>query len=409
MSIVPLFRLAWRESRTARRRLLLYMSSISFGVAALVAIDSFSANVTRSVHDQSRALMGGDLSVTSRQPFTRTVDSTLQTVARREGILVERSTNFPSMVVNPKLLTTRLVEIRAITPGYPLYGAIVSAPADAWGALHRGRNLIVDRGLLITLGAAVGDTLTLGNAAFRISGVIQSVPGDVGIAAVVGPRVYVSQRHIAATGLLGFGSRASYEAVVKLPAFMTADNFLRTYDRAFRAAGARIRTAGRNEERLSNTIDQMSDFLALVGLVALLLGGIGVASGVHAFVMRKIDTVAILRCVGATSGQVLVIYIAQAAVMGLIGAGMGAAFGIGIQLLLPRYLQQFLPMDVSVSVIPSAVLMGLALGVWVALIFALRPLVAGPIEGRDALAEGKGQGGPRELARAARQHCGDDP
>src|SRR5688572_18597187 len=168
MTFLPLFRLAWRESRTARRRLLLYMSSISFGVAALVAIDSFSANVTRSVHDQSRALMGGDLAVTSRQPFTKTVDSAL-TAGKARGFLVEYSTNFPSMVVAPRTLATRLVEVRAVTPGYPLYGAIVSAPTEAWGRLHAGRHLIVDRGLLINLGASVGDSLTLGNAAFRIS------------------------------------------------------------------------------------------------------------------------------------------------------------------------------------------------------------------------------------------------
>ncbi|HET9426146.1 MAG TPA: FtsX-like permease family protein [Gemmatimonadaceae bacterium] len=376
MSIVPLFRLAWRESRTARRRLLLYMSSISFGVAALVAIDSFSENVTGSVHDQSRALMGGDIAVTSRQPLPKSVDSTLAELTRRDGIAVARQTNFPSMIVNQRALTTRLVDIRAITPGYPLYGAIVSAPASAWDELHRGRNVIVDRGLLITLQAAVGDSVTLGSSTFAITGILQSVPGDVGIAAVVGPRVYLSAQHLAGTGLLGFGSRASYEAVLKLPPSLSPESFTRMFDARFRSAGVRLRTAGRNEERLSNTIDQLSDFLALVGLVALLLGGIGVASGVHAFVMRKIDTVAVLRCVGATSGQVLTIYVAQAAVMGFIGAAMGAVFGIAIQVALPRFLADFLPMDVKVSVIPSAVLLGLAIGIWVALVFALRPLVA---------------------------------
>jgi putative ABC transport system permease protein len=374
--MTALLRLAWRESRTARRRLFLYMSSISFGVAALVAIDSFSQNVTRSVHDQSRALMGGDASITSREPFSKAVDSTLHALSRRSGIEVARQTNFPSMIVNPRLLTTRLVDVRAVSARYPLYGSIVSAPAQAWAGLQRGRNLIVDRALLVTLNAKVGDSLTLGNAAFRVTGVIQSVPGDVGIAAVVGPRVYLSAASLPATGLLGFGSRASYEAVVKLPASESAESFERSYEPTFRAGGARIRTAGRNEQRLSDTIDQMSDFLALVGLVALLLGGIGVASGVHAFVMRKIDTVAILRCVGATSRQVLIIYVAQAAMMGLLGAAMGAAFGVAIQTLFPRFLKDFLPIDVTVSLIPSAVLTGLVIGIWVALVFALRPLVA---------------------------------
>src|SRR4051812_33442280 len=236
--------LAWRESRTARRRLFLYMSSISFGVAALVAIDSFSQNVTQSVHEQSRALMGGDASITSRQPFPKVIDSTLQELSGRSAVRVERQTNFPSMVVNPRQLSTRLVDVRAVSTGYPLYGSIVSAPAEAWGNLHHGRNLIVDRGLLVTLGASVGDSLTLGNAAFLVTGVIQSVPGDVGIAAVVGPRVYLSANNLAATGLLGFGSRASYEAVVKLPPSISAEAFQRSHEPTFRAAGARIRTAG---------------------------------------------------------------------------------------------------------------------------------------------------------------------
>jgi putative ABC transport system permease protein len=351
------------------------MSSISFGVAALVAIDSFSKNVTASVHDQSRALMGGDLSITSREKFPRVVDSTLAAQAEKDHIEVARQTNFPSMAVYTAL-NTRLVEIRAVTPSYPLYGSIVTAPASAWSHLHDARNAIVDKGLLVTFGASVGDSISLGSSRFAVAGAIESVPGDLGITATIGPRVYISDRNLAATGLLVFGSRASYEAAVKLPTSVSPDQFTRTNDRAFRAAGVRMRTAGRNEQRLSETIDQLSDFLALVGLVALLLGGIGVASGVHAFVMRKIDTVAILRCVGATSGQVLTIYVTQAAVMGFIGAAIGAAFGVAAQMLLPRLITEFLPLNVEINIIPSAVGLGLAIGLWVALVFALRPLVA---------------------------------
>src|SRR5678816_3020662 len=101
-------------------------------------------------------------------------------------------------------------------------------------------------------------------------------------------------------------------------------------------------------------------------LVALLLGGIGVASGVHAFVARKIDTVAVLRCLGATSRQVLIIYVLQAAAMGLVGAAVGAALGVAIQYALPLTVRDFLPVDVTVSLAPTAILVGLALGVWVA-------------------------------------------
>src|SRR5882762_4973055 len=150
--------LAWRESRTARRRLLLYMSSISFGVAALVSIDSFSKNVTGSVQDQSRALMGGDVLVGSREKFTRAADSILASETQRRGIEVARETAFPSMVVYSPFQSTRLVEARAVSPNFPLYGEITTLPATAWRALHDGRNTVVDRGLLVTLGAAIGDS-----------------------------------------------------------------------------------------------------------------------------------------------------------------------------------------------------------------------------------------------------------
>ncbi|MDP9278576.1 MAG: FtsX-like permease family protein, partial [Gemmatimonadota bacterium] len=136
------------------------------------------------------------------------------------------------------------------------------------------------------------------------------------------------------------------------------------------------RTVTQSEMATADAIENLSDFIGIVGLVALLLGGIGVASGVRAFVARKIDTVAVLRCLGASSGQVLSMYVAQAAVMGLAGAAAGAALGVAVQFALPRVLTELLPIDVQVSLVPSAVLTGLAVGGWIALIFALRPLLA---------------------------------
>jgi putative ABC transport system permease protein len=136
------------------------------------------------------------------------------------------------------------------------------------------------------------------------------------------------------------------------------------------------RSIGRLESGVTDGIDELSNFLGLVGIIALLLGGIGVASGVHAWVMRKIDTVAVLRCLGATSRQVMTIYLVQAAVMGLIGAAIGAALGIVIQLALPRFVGAMMPVDVTVSLEPWAIGLGMALGLWIALAFALRPLIA---------------------------------
>ncbi|HTE45199.1 MAG TPA: FtsX-like permease family protein [Gemmatimonadaceae bacterium] len=371
-----LFQLAWRESRTARRRLLLYMSSISLGVAALVAIDSFSENVIQSVHEQSRALLGGDVATTRNAPNTKAIDSLADSLAGH-GIPSVTSTNFMSMALIPRTGNTRLVQVHAVSAGYPFYGQVVTNPAPAWSELQSGQSILVDPSLIISLDARLGDTLTLGEAKFVITGTLSKVPGDVGISAAIGPRVYIPERFVAQTGLLVFGSRAEYERLFKLPATVAPNFFIARFSRRFAVTGnGSMRSAGYNESRLANAIDQLHDYLAIVGLVALLLGGIGVASGVNAFAMSKIDAVAILRCVGATSGQVLTIYTAQAGVMGLLGAAAGVALGVAIQFLMPLALGDFLPVDVEVHLAPSSILLGLGIGVWVALLFSLRPLVA---------------------------------
>ncbi len=366
---------AWRESRTARRRLLLYMSSITLGVAALVAIDSFAENVTQSVHEQSRALLGGDLSLTSNAAFPAPVDTLFDSLSTH-GTAVARQTSFASMALVPRTGLTRLSQVRAVTPGYPFYGQIETDPASAWSTLQDGPNAIVDASLLVALNASVGDSLSLGTRRFLITGTLTSVPGEIAVTAAIGPRVYIPSRYLAETGLLVFGSRADYEALVKLPANVTPEQFQGRTAHVLSKNRVRVHTAAQNEYNLSNDIDQLRNFLSVVGLVALLLGGIGVASGVHAFVMRKIDTVAILRCLGATSSQVLVIYVLQAAAMGLVGAAAGVVLGVALQFAMPHVIGDFLPVSVNVQLAPPALLSGLAIGVWVALVFALRPLLA---------------------------------
>jgi putative ABC transport system permease protein len=137
-----------------------------------------------------------------------------------------------------------------------------------------------------------------------------------------------------------------------------------------------VRTAADTERNLTDGVTQLHRFLGIVGLVALLLGGIGVASAIHAYVSEKIDTVAILRCLGATTEQVIAIYAATAAAMGLLGALGGVVLGVVTQFALPGVLGDFMPVDVRPTLVPSALVAGLATGVWVALIFALRPLLA---------------------------------
>ncbi len=372
---MSLLRLAWRESRSARRKLLVYMSSISLGVAALVAIDSFSANTTRSIREQARAIVGGDVSFSARAKFTDSVTAIFDSL-RANGVPVEQVTSFASMATVPRSGGTRLAQVRAVSAGYPLYGAVVTNPPGRWPALGGAQVALVDPALLVALDARVGDTIALGFARFEIAGTVESIPGDPGVAAIVAPRVFVSERWLSATQLLTYGSRAEYEAVARIPQQVPAGRWVTPLRRRLERQQVRIRTVGESENSMTEAVRQLSQFLGVVGLVALLLGGIGVASGVHAFVQRKIDTVAILRCLGATGWQVLGVYVAQAAAMGFVGAAAGAALGVAIQFSLPRMVGDLLPVDVSVTLEPRAVLTGLAIGVWVALIFALRPLIA---------------------------------
>lgn len=427
MNTRGLLRLAWKESRTARRRLALYMSSIALGVTALVAIDSFADNVTGSIREQSRTLLGGDLALETRAAFPASTDSLIDSLAGT-GIKSARLTSLASMALAPVSGNTRLVQLRAISPGYPFYGVIESVPADAFARLQTEAIALVDPSLLVSLDTKVGDSLKLGDKVFAIGGTLGNVPGDAAITGVIGPRVYIASRWLNETALIRFGSRVDYDAVLQMPADKSgpreATALARTLRRRLdpRAAqreereareGApsrgqqqaddaeedslltaavqsadssqltatprariRVRTVTETERDLTNTVSRLANFLSIIGLVALLLGGVGVASGVNAFVAAKIDTVAMLRCLGATSRQVLALYVVQAAAMGLVGATAGAALGVAVQYGFPRVVGDFLPLDVQVSLETRPLLIGLITGVWVSLVFALRPLLA---------------------------------
>ena len=368
--------LTWRESRGARQRLLLYMSAISLGVAALVAIDSFADNVTRSIREQSRSLLGGDISFTSRRPLTAGHKAILDTVRRRGNAQLARVTTFPSMGLVQRSGRTRLVQVRAVTPNFPFYGVITTTPANRWQSLQSGPVALVDPSLLVALDARIGDTLSLGMMKFVIGATLKDVPGTPGVAEIIGPRVFIAERYLPETQLLVFGSTAEYAVLAKLPSSVAPRKIVAPLRKSLDKEQLRAVTVTQNQENATEAIQQLSSFIGIVGLVALLLGGVGVASGVRAFVSRKIDTVAILRCLGASSGQVLAMYVVQAAAMGIVGALAGAAIGIAVQFGLSSVFSDFLPVDVSVTLEPAAILTGVIIGGWIALIFSLRPLLA---------------------------------
>lgn len=352
------------------------MSAISLGVAALVAIDSFSLNVTRSIKEQSRALLGGDIAFTSRRPMSTEQKAIIDSVQKKTKAELARVTTFPSMALVQRSGKTRLVQVRAVTPNFPFYGVITTTPANRWRLLQAGAFALVDPSLLVALNAHIGDTVSLGMMRFVIGGTLKDVPGTPGVAEIIGPRVFIGEKYLPFTQLLVFGSTAEYEVLAKVAGSVNARKIIAPLRPTLERQQLRAVTVEQSEENATEAIQELSRFIGIVGLVALLLGGVGVASGVRAYVARKIDTVAILRCLGASSGQVLAMYVAQAAAMGLIGAIAGAVIGVAVQLGLPSVFGDFLPVDVHVSLEPSAIITGVIVGGWIALIFSLRPLLA---------------------------------
>ena len=367
-------RMAAREIRAAPRRLLLLTASVAIGVAALVAIDSFTDNLRDSVRGQARALLGADLELSSRRPLTRPTEAVLDSL-RVRGADVARQTSFSGMAYVPRTSGTRLVQVAAAEPGFPLYGEIRTDPAPAWTELQRGRRVVVDPSLLSALNARVGDTLSLGEARFAISGVVISAPNNVGIRTAFGPRVYIALRDLPATQLLGFGARAEYQAFVRLPAGLSPDALARRYRPVLGPERVRVQTVADDQRDMNDALGRLTGYLGLVGLIALLLGGIGVASAVVVFIRQRLDTIAVLRCLGATARRVLAVYALEAAAMGLGGSLLGAGLGVLAQRLLPALLAGLLPVQVEPVISPRAVALGVGMGLWVALVFAAMPLL----------------------------------
>lgn len=364
-------RMAWREGRAAARRLLLLTVAVAAGVGALVAINSFTDNLRESVARQAQALLGADLAFQSRQRFTPRVDSLIDSLGGREA----RTVTFGAMTYVGRTTGARLAQATAVTGSFPFYGEIVTNPAGAWAELQRGRNTVVDPSLLAALGADVGDSLAIGETAFAIIGTIVSVPGDVGIRSAFGPRIFLAGQYLDETELLGFGARAEYEAYLQLSPGSDPQAVAEHYRPELRPDRVRIRTVADDRQRLDASLTRLGNFLGLVALVALLLGGLGVASAVHVFIRQKLDTVAVLRCIGATSGQVFAIYLVQAAAMGLLGSIVGAAIGLAVQQALPALLSDLVPVDVVIRPSWRSVAMGIGTGLWVAIVFALLPLL----------------------------------
>lgn len=370
------FGLAWRDTRATWRRLLLLTATVTAGVGALVAINSFTDNLRVSVAEQAQALLGADLSLRAREPIdTMAVANRLADSLAGAGAEVARSVSFSGMAYLPRAGTARFVQVTSVDRGWPYYGTMKTSPAGIWERLQQGE-MIVDPSLLPTLDAAVGDTVALGEARYRIAGTVVDVPGAIGLESSFGARVFIGHRTVPSTGLLGFGARVEYETYFRLPPEADAQRIAADYRRELRESRLRVRTIADERDDLTQDLTRLGSYLGLAALAALLLGGLGTASAVNVLVRQRLPSIAILRCLGATSRQVLAVFLIQAVAMGLLGAILGAVIGVALQQLLPTVFAGLLPVDVRVLPSPGAIALGISLGTWTAMVFALLPLLA---------------------------------
>ncbi len=367
-------RLAARESRHGARRLGVYMASITLGVAALVSIHSFRDDVARSVREEADVLMGADARFSSGRAFPDSVTSFLDSLAT-EGVGIAYVTTALSMVQAPASDDVRLLQIQAGDGDFPYYGRVATRPAGLWGSQANGSVALVDPAVLTQLRVSIGDTLVVGQARLLLAGTVEDVPTDLGYQAAIGPRVYISRQTLDAAGLLGFGSVARYRAYLRLPDLAQHAVIDERYTEILRATRVRYELAVDQADDISNGVRFLGRFLALVGLGALLLGGIGVASAVHVYIREKRTAVAVLRCLGADQWTVFAAYLIQASGLGLAGSAVGVVLGVLVQGLLPGFLAGVLPVAVETRLSATSALAGLGIGVWVAGIFALIPLL----------------------------------
>lgn len=379
-----ILRMAMREIRASWQRLLFFFVCIAVGVASIVAIRSVIQSVREGITREARAMSGGDVVVRSDRPLGEAIRAAVEKerASGRVGLISE-STEMATMVRPPGGQTTRMVELRAVESTFPLYGTLLLQGQPYSHELLRGHGALVRPELLAQLNLRVGGDILIGKQRFQIRGVIQSEPGRNLGAFSLGSRVFIDFADLESTGLLSFGSRASHQLLLQVPSpppvpgRRDASTLLASeLSKAFVNEFIGVRSYRQNEGRLNENLTRAENYLSLVGLVVLILGGIGVSSVTRVFVQQKVKSIAILKCVGSTSRQVLAIYLTQVILLGLAGSTLGVAIAGAVLELLPIFVGDLAALfQVDYGLTVAAVIQGLAVGMLVSLLFSVVPLL----------------------------------
>ena len=372
--------MARRELRASWKRLSFFFISLAVGVAAIVALRSVIQSVRKALASESRALTAADVLISANRPLKDDTSRALRERFSRESSLewieaVETTTMARSSAEGEGSAT--LVELRAIDAGFPYYGKIALEGERPYAhALLAGGGALARSELLARLGIGVGDPIWLGERRFTIRGVLRDEPGRDFSLFRLGPRVLIDRRDLETTGLLRFGSRASHQILVKL-ADRAVDPLvkdLRDLD-LLKDEFVRVRSYREAEDRIGRRLAHTENYLSLAGFVIVMLGGVGVWSVIRVFIHQRLKTIAIWKCLGATTRQVLGAHLLQVMVLGLGGSLLGVVLAAVLVRSLPSGLVPGTE-AVTYRLTGSAAAQGLAVGILISLLFSLVPLLS---------------------------------
>ncbi len=371
-------RLARREMRGGLRGFGVFLACLFLGVFAISAVGSFSAAARRGLHEDARSLLGGDLEIRlTHRPISPQQVTFVEQRGRISTVVEMRA-----MARSADDSRRALVELKAVDGAYPLYGALGLAPdlpvAEALAERQGTYGALVEAVLLQRLGLAVGDRLRLGDASYQIRAVLTLEPDRAVRPFTLGPRLLVSSESLSATALLTPGSLVAYSHRVRLQDALVAETGVQTFidelDERFPQAGWRLRGYGQAAPRVSYFLDRLATNLTLVGLCALLVGGLGVAGAVRGYLDGKTLHIAAMKCVGAPGALLFTAYLLQVLVLGTFGSGIGLLAGASVPYLADRLLAGVLPIPLRPGLFPEPLVVAGAFGLLIALAFSLRAL-----------------------------------
>ncbi|HEX3134794.1 MAG TPA: FtsX-like permease family protein [Planctomycetota bacterium] len=381
-------RLGWRLARGQQARIWLLIACIALGVCARVCVGSFSGALDRALAREARPLLGADVEIASNQPLTTEQEADITQVLPTT-VRVSHQVRFTTMALAEDSGRARTVEVRAIDPDHPLYGTVDVAPGRLDTLFGSDPVTFVQQELLDQLAVAVGSRLRLGAEGFRIAGIIREEPGLGANPFTLGPRVLIARARLADTGLDGGGARLRFARLLALPED-AVDGVVTSLRERWKVPeksstgfggrvendrGVSVRTAAQASASAARIYERVGDFLRIIALAALLLGGIGVASLVRGFLADSRDTVAVLQVLGATPGRVMAVFLWQSALVGLAGGVLGALAGGVLQNVLLVLGRKVLPVSAELGLDYPALGWGVVLGVGVSVGFAALVLV----------------------------------